>query len=64
MDLPFTTPDGKTYHDFEALRGHIHVKLYKYLNLIVDLETDEGGIEYGSFDGGGLNRLFTSEVQF
>ncbi|MBI3554981.1 MAG: hypothetical protein HY074_01805, partial [Deltaproteobacteria bacterium] len=63
MDLPFTTPQGRTYHDFETLRGHIHVKLYKYLKLIAELDTDEGGIEYGSFDSGALEPLFTSQVQ-
>ncbi len=63
MDLPFTTPQGQTYHDFETLRGHILVRLYKYLKLIAELDTDEGGIEYGSFDSKGLNTLFTSQVE-
>jgi len=47
--LPFVTPQGKVFKDYEALTGHIDVKLFNGSNLIAELETDEGGIEFGSF---------------
>ncbi|MDO8803754.1 MAG: tocopherol cyclase family protein [Elusimicrobiota bacterium] len=47
--LKFMTPQGETYNDYEALDGRINVKLYKGSKLIADLETDSGGIEFGSF---------------
>jgi tocopherol cyclase len=47
--LQFMTPQGKMYNDYEALSGSINVKLYKDSELIADLETDDGGIEFGSF---------------
>lgn len=73
MDLTFMTPQGQVFHDFEALRGRIRVKLKKWNRLVAELETDEGGIEYGSFDagvgaagdgrtGGALNELFNGIV--
>jgi len=56
LRLDFTTPSGKTFYDYEALKGTIHVELYEkkgFLpirwNKIADLITFEGGIEYGSF---------------
>lgn len=47
--LQFMTPQGKMYNDYEALKGNIKVKLYKGAKLLADLETAEGGIEFGSF---------------
>ncbi len=53
--LPFMTPQGQWFYDYETLKGNIKVKLFKkkgWFNptwvQIADLETDEGGIEYGS----------------
>lgn len=69
MDLPFMTPEGKLFHDYEALLGHMNVKLYRNVGwfrddwkLITDLDTDEAGIEYGSYNdfGGGGSSLTTS----
>lgn len=50
-----TSPQGEIFKDYEALNGHATLKLYKrkFLgqpwSLIADLETDEAGIEYGSY---------------
>lgn len=56
IDIPFITPNGQTFHDYEALLGHMSVKLYRNVGwflekweLIADLDTDAAGIEYGSF---------------
>lgn len=55
MILPFTTPQGEIFKDYETLNGYARFKLYKrkFLgqpwSLIADLETDEAGIEYGSY---------------
>src|SRR3989338_4639296 len=54
LDLPFYTPGGETFHDYETLTGKIHVKLYKRKPLmmgwekIADLSTqDKAGLELG-----------------
>ncbi len=69
--LKFMTPQGKMYNDYEALTGRVNVKLYKGAKLIADLESDEAGIEYGSFatfgaaaggpDAFSFDQLFTGE---
>lgn len=54
MLLPFTTPQGEIFKDYETLNGFARVQLFKRLfpgkpwQLIADLETDEAGIEFGS----------------
>ena len=61
------TPQGQIFNDYEALTGRINVKLYKGSKLIADLETDSGGIEFGSPAGGagprdiGFDDLFSRE---
>ena len=65
------TPQGKMYNDYEALTGRVNVKLYKGAKLLADLESDEAGIEYGSFavfgaaaggpDAFSFDQLFTGE---
>lgn len=56
MDLQFITPQGKAYHDYEALQGHLEVRLYKRSANLKDwvfldhLTSDQAGIEFGSFD--------------
>lgn len=57
--LKFMAPQGKVFNDFEALLGRIRVKLYKDSRLIADLETDAGGIEYGTFDKPEFEKLFS-----
>jgi len=63
MTLKFQSPKGETFYDHEALRGRIRVRLYEWsltgYRLIADVTSDEGGIEYGSADPGGLDRLFS-----
>jgi hypothetical protein len=48
MDLPFTTPNGRVFHDMETLNGNIKVILRFMGKKIAEVETDQGGIEYGS----------------
>lgn len=47
--LQFMSPKGELYKDYEALAGRINVKLYRGAELVADLESDDGGIEFGSF---------------
>ena len=54
LDLPFYTPGGETFHDYETLTGTIHVELYKRRPLaigwekIADLSTpNKAGLELG-----------------
>ena len=52
MDLQFTTPDGKTFHDFETLTGKVTVKIYErelfQWKLTDTLHSNFAGIEYGN----------------
>ena len=50
MDLQFETPDGKIFHDYETLTGHLVLKIYdrKNGNKLTTLTSDFAGIEYGS----------------
>lgn len=56
MDLQFMTPQGRVFHDYEALVGQVEVKLYKKFffspkwKLVETLHSRHAGIEYGSFD--------------
>lgn len=70
MRLPFLTPTGKVYNDYETLGGHVRVKLFapapgsnKRMAEIANLESDETGIEYGSFDRFDLDVGFKSLLQ-
>ena len=56
--LKFMAPQGKEFYDYEALKGSIKVKLYKDDALIADLETEEGGIEFGSEEPQDFHALF------
>ncbi|MBI3018337.1 MAG: hypothetical protein HYY61_00360 [Deltaproteobacteria bacterium] len=54
MDLPFLTPEGKTFHDYETLNGNLHIELYKRKFLstswekIANLSTpNSAGLELG-----------------
>ena len=66
LDIPFITPQGETFHDYEALLGHMNVKLYRNVGwfrekweLVADLDTDAAGIEYGSFHELNPTSVFT-----
>jgi tocopherol cyclase len=61
--LQFMTPQGKLFNDYEALLGYIRVKLYTRTELIADLETDEGGIEFGSFEKQDFEKLFSGTTR-
>jgi len=61
--LKFMTPQGKEFNDYEALLGNIRVKLYSGEKLIADLETDEGGIEFGSFEKQDFESSFSSSIR-
>lgn len=52
--LPFQTPQGPVFYDYQALLGKMTVKLYSRSNILSSweqvalLETDEAGIEWGT----------------
>lgn len=52
--LPFQTPQGSLFYDYEALLGNIQVSLYKRASFIqgwkkiAEVSTSAGGIEWGS----------------
>lgn len=58
MVLPFPTPEGTVFKDYEALQGELRVKLFKKSkslksnkskwNLIADLVSHNAGIEWGA----------------
>ena len=56
--LKFMTPQGYVFNDYEALLGHITVKLYQDSRLVADLKSDEGGIEFGSPEPADFETLF------
>lgn len=56
MDLQFTTPQGKIFHDYEALHAELKVEIYRHKSLlnpvwVLDevLYSQHAGLEYGSF---------------
>ncbi|MBI5743990.1 MAG: hypothetical protein HY952_05525 [Elusimicrobia bacterium] len=59
--LKFMAPQGKEFYDYEALKGNIKVRLYENDQLTADLETDEGGIEFGSAEPQDFGALFTGD---
>ncbi len=52
LDIPFMTPTGEMFHDYETLTGNVVVKIYKkkfFKWILIDTLTSEyAGIEYGS----------------
>ena len=62
--LPFNSPRGGTFYDYEALAGHMTVKLFERSGfswkLVTSLETDQAGIEWGSPKPLGLENLFSA----
>jgi tocopherol cyclase len=56
LTLPFQSPRGPMFYDYEALLGHMTVKLSRWSpvdgdwKVIADLVTEEAGIEWGSPD--------------
>jgi len=71
MDLTFMSPDGKVFHDYEALTGDIRVKLYTRplfwgarWELQEDLITHQGGIEFGSWKVQEIDKFFNSTYSF
>jgi hypothetical protein len=64
MMLPFGSPDGNTFYDYEALTGHMTVKLYTRSSvfaswkLVADLVTEHAGIEWGTPEPVGSLSLF------
>jgi len=68
MILPFMTPQGKVFKDYETLSGNMTVRLYKKeaktkeYKLVTTLETDQAGIEYGSFHEFALEKLFNTHL--
>lgn len=69
MLLPFTTPQGQVFKDYETLNGYARVKLYsrKHIRakweLVADLETEEAGIEFGSFEDFDLDKVYSSNIK-
>src|SRR5665213_3004969 len=71
MMLPFESPQGATFYDYETLNGAMTVKLYKRATIfsawvpVVTLETDQAGIEWGTPDPigtQGLMNLFNTST--
>ncbi|MBI2605403.1 MAG: hypothetical protein HYW49_04910 [Deltaproteobacteria bacterium] len=73
MLLPFMTPQGRVYRDYETLTGDLWVKLYKREGVwpagkwkpVAALESREAGIEFGSYDANdvGLEAVFAGELR-
>ncbi len=68
LDLNFMTPEGKIFHDYEALTGDMTVKLYKRKvplitswELVETLTTHHAGIEYGSEQQYPIKSLFNGQ---
>lgn len=77
MLLPFMTPTGEQFKDYETLNGWAKMQIFKRKSMfsnwekITELETHEAGIEYGSYEEYTLNdtnkaprfeELFNSKV--
>ncbi|MGE3263063.1 MAG: tocopherol cyclase family protein [Bacteriovoracia bacterium] len=64
--LSFTTPRGAMFYDYEALTGDMQVRLYnrdkrtRKWKLTTALETDQAGIEWGSPEPLGLEKIFST----
>lgn len=70
MMLPFHTPRGQEFYDYEALLGKMTVKLYdrkgifSSWKLVANLETDEAGIEWGTPEPVGSEHALNFESLF
>lgn len=69
--LPFQTPQGPQYYDYEALLGDVKVKFQKmsltpvpHLEQTVELISHQAGIEYGSFDPQKFESIWDSSFNF
>lgn len=64
--LPFHSPQGKDFYDYEALTGNIKVRLFEKQSgkwqLVANLDSDQGGIEWGSPDPITFEQLFNQSV--
>jgi len=62
--LPFNSPNGDLFYDYEALTGHMTVKLSEQMKgewlPVATLETDQAGIEWGSPKPIGLDEIFSN----
>ena len=64
--IPFVSPRGPVFKDYEALRGHSTVEVYTRARpqaawVLVDrLQSEHTGIEYGSFDDQEFHQMFRS----
>jgi hypothetical protein len=65
--LPFETPKGETFYDYEALTGQMTVKLFRKVKgkwvPEASLETDQAGIEWGAPEPLGLQKAFSSALK-
>ncbi len=63
--LPFGTPNGELFYDYETLSGKMTVKLYELARgrwaPVATLETDQAGIEWGSPEPLSLEKMFSAE---
>lgn len=68
MMLPFESPQGATFYDYEALLGHMTVKLFTRSSIfgewkpVAQLETNAAGIEWGTPNPVDLMTLFGSKT--
>lgn len=64
MLLPFQTPDGPIFNDYETLSGSLKIKLFEKTQskwqLVAELNSDHAGIEWGSPTPVEFEQLFTS----
>lgn len=64
--IPFVSPQGPVFKDYEALHGHSTVEIYTRPGpfdpwVLVDrLQSEHTGIEYGSFDDQEFHQMFRS----
>ena len=67
--LPFQTPREQIFYDYETLQGNMTIKLSKFSPTrlkylpVVELQTDQAGIEWGSPAKTGLTDLFSGNIR-
>jgi tocopherol cyclase len=70
MMLPFESPQGATFYDYEALTGTMTVKVFERETILSswkqvgDLESDNAGIEWGTPEPLSLMKAFSSATLF
>ena len=69
MMLPFTSPQGATFYDYETLTGSMTVKVYERSSILAewkqvgaDLVTENAGIEWGTPTPVSFTNLFSTAV--